>query len=518
MTEVLNAAFYGLGAFLSAFAALAIMSGRGKTRDLSGSADLSGDTLVFLIRNGEIDDMNFPARRYLDALPGSASDLDRLRSAFASRTDASEDLLTTDPGCGDIKASSQDGTAQFLRDVTGDAIRIKVIPQNAPTASGEDIHRLSAMEAELELLRANTHVAPFLAWRQNAKGIITWVNQSYLNSVDRRFGPKRKLDWPLPGIFGALDTKRTENASGTRRIAIEDDDGKPLSWFDCSATPVGGETYFVAVNADETVRAEQQLRDFTQTLTKTFADLTVGLVVFDRARQLALFNPALASLSNLSVDFLSSRPSLEAFLDALREQRMMPEPRDYRTWRASITDLEDAAKDGLYCETWSLPGNQTYRVTGRPHPDGAIAFLFEDISEEMALTRRFRAELELQHALIDSLDEAVAVFSASGTLIVSNDAYNDLWDTEEPGLGTEIGVVDATRSWHEKTLPTPIWGDFREFAQSTDDRGEWTARVHMRDGRDVACKFAPAPSGATLAIFRAASRETRQHDDFREAV
>ena len=62
---------------------------------------------------------------------------------------------------------------------------------------------------------------------------------------------------------------------------------------------------------------------------------------------------------------------------------MMPEPKDYRSWRQQMSDLEAAAQNGTYEETWALPTGQTYRVTGRPHPDGAVALLFEDISAEV---------------------------------------------------------------------------------------------------------------------------------------
>ena len=58
----------------------------------------------------------------------------------------------------------------------------------------------------------------------------------------------------------------------------------------------------------------------------------------------------------------------------------MPEPNDYSAWRAEMQDLARAAAEGRYQETWTLPTGSIYQVTGRPHPSGAIAFLFEDIS------------------------------------------------------------------------------------------------------------------------------------------
>jgi len=51
-------------------------------------------------------------------------------------------------------------------------------------------------------------------------------------------------------------------------------------------------------------------RNFVQTLTKTFAQLSIGLAIFNRERQLVLFNPALIDLTALPADFLTGRPHL----------------------------------------------------------------------------------------------------------------------------------------------------------------------------------------------------------------
>ncbi len=519
LIDFLSAALFGLGAFLSAFAALALISGRTKKakRLNDVSSDLAGSTLVFLIRDGQIVDSNFSGQRYLDALPDAPNDLERLRTALKSRVDDADLLLSVDTTAGDFSSGAVDGTFQVLRETTGNSVRLKVMPQVGEQAGVEDIHRLDALERELATLRANTDAAPFLVWRQNAAGDVTWVNRAYLEQVENRFGTNRRMTWPLPQLFGD-STPSSKSSRWPRRVSHSSDDGQSVSWFDCNATPVGTDTLFTAVNADEAVRAEKQLRDFTQTLTKTFADLTVGLAIFDRSRHLALFNPSLTELSHLPIDFLTARPSLVGFLDELREYRMMPEPKDYRSWRKSIEDLETAAADGHYCETWTLPDNQTYRVTGRPHPDGAIAFLFEDISDEMSLTRRFRAELELGQAVIDNLDEAVAVFSASGALTMANSAYRRLWNAEQEESMSIVTAIDASRIWHEMTVPNPIWGDFRDFTQSTTDRSEWTATAKMRDGRPLQCRFAPVAGGATLAVFRLLSQSTEHIIGLREAV
>ena len=460
------------------------------------------DSLVFLTRNGEVVDASFGARRVLDALTGPSNDAERLRLFLSNHFDDADRFLVSTGEAGDSTDISRDGQSQIIREVAGDTVRLQVTFVSDAAPDSRDVHALRALENELAMLRANTSAAPFLLWRQNAAGEIAWVNRAYLETVRTFCEPGSDLIWPLPRLFPSLQPLSDACDGEPQRIAVH---GKGLTedaWYDCHVTSIGKDILCTAIPADEAVRAENRRREFTQTLTKTFAELAIGLAIFDRSRRLVLFNPALLDLTNLSTDFLTSRPSMVSFLDRLRENRVMPEPRDYRTWRNAIAELEAASVDGTYSETWSLPDGQTYHVTGRPHPDGAVALLFEDISAEMSLTRRFRAELEQSQSVLDSVNDAVALFSPAGQLILVNQAYRSLWQTgPDENLGS-IDLTEATRRWHALSVPTPIWGDFRDFAQMSQEREEWSATTQLIDGRSVTCRFIPQKAGATMVLFQ----------------
>lgn len=110
----------------------------------------------------------------------------------------------------------------------------------------------------------------------------------------------------------------------------------------------------------------------------------------------------------------------------------MPEPKNYATWREKLAILVAAATEGTYTEIWNLPTGATFRISGRPHPDGALAFLFEDITAEVSMSRRFTAELELHRELLNNLDGAIAIFSISGELYHQNEAHAHLWVAYQP--------------------------------------------------------------------------------------
>jgi PAS domain-containing protein len=168
-----------------------------------------------------------------------------------------------------------------------------------------------------------------------------------------------------------------------------------------------------------------------------------------------------------------------------------------------LVRLEEEASMGLFEETWSLPGGQTYRVIGRPHPNGAIALMFEDISNEMSRTRRYRADLELGQSVIDAVEDAVAVFSQEGQLVMSNHAYAQLWQHDPQVLLSEASIATLCAWWRDHSAPTLLWVDATDFVTSAADRTPWEGEVRLLDGRLLSCRFRPLAGGATLVTFRA---------------
>lgn len=355
---------------------------------------------------------------------------------------------------------------------------------------------LSAASHELETLRFALNNAHYPVWRVSDKGEVIWFNRAYEDLCMSVLGKK---PGPDTALFSASYDIPIPTKKGRRSVTIPAT-GKKL-WFDVTIVQHNNGTLIYGVDINAVVDAEQAQRDFVQTLAKTFAQLSTGLAIFDRDRQLVLFNPALIDLTALPAEFLSARPTLFSFFDRLRDQRMMPEPKNYGSWRDQLADLVAAATDGRYQETWSLASGSVYSVSGRPHPDGAIAFLFEDITAEITLTRRFRSDLELGQAIFDRLDDAIAVFSMEGTLTFSNAAYHALWDVDPEMCFAQTSILDSVRVWQAGCMATPVWGDIRDFVGSQENRAEWWAKVTMNSGEALVCSIHPIQSGATMINF-----------------
>lgn len=353
---------------------------------------------------------------------------------------------------------------------------------------------LESSHLERQILNSIANGAPLMMWRRNNQGEVLWAN-SRTEEVTAHTG----TGWTLPDVFV---TDGDQDGNSSRRSTFMAADTDRASWYDVLEIADGhGEWLGYAANIDSLVQTEASLQRFISTLTETFAQLPVGLSIFDARRTLTLFNPALIDLLGFDPTRLARRPSLREFFDILRDNRMIPGQKNFDEWRQYVNEIQDQAQAGTLQEKLELPSGRTFQVTGSPHPNGAIALIFEDISPIITLEQRYRSEIELSQATLDRLNEAVAVFDTSGSLVFANSAFSELWDFD-PMAGLEpIRIVDATRLWADRSLPSPVWGDLRDFATRSEDRAQWDAEIELTDGRHLFAGFSPLPDGSSLIVF-----------------
>lgn len=472
---------------------------RSNTRKRSSE---TSDKIAFLLDGDDITDATCEAALLMSRAGIFAPDRDSLISLleptfgnlrfFLDKCDSDEIVL-----------SAVDGSSGMLSITPGGQL-IRIAVGMRSTANVAQIETLTATKENTELaeLRAVVKNSPSMMWRTDEKGQLVWANRAYLAASDARADPEVKTPRLSDQPLFETESDLLDPGASHRRSPLKAKGSDLANWYDITTFQTETSAFHYATSADSIVRAELAQRKFVQTISQTFAQLSIGLAIFDRRRQLATFNPALLDMTGLNFEFLSGRPTLDSILDRLRETRMLPEPKNYTSWRDQFRAMEQAAKDGTYFENWDLPDGQTFRVTGRPHPDGAFALLFEDISAEVSLTRRFRSEIETSQAVLDHIEDAVVVFSNAGNLVMANAAYGDLWGTDLTGGLMQYDLRVELHKWQDRCTPSRIWTNLREFSKQMALRQSWTDHAIMDDGRHIKCQADPIAGGMTLVRFK----------------
>ncbi|WP_370230517.1 PAS-domain containing protein [Cognatishimia sp.] len=448
--------------------------------------------LVMLFERGLLIDANQDALSLLGSSELTDVTWGQVRTALASRITTlpvslgKKDPISTHPK--DARLGELRATLEQWRNYA----RLSVY--NWPTQN----KRKASVRIPISEFESLTNAAldsPFPIWRLSDDNKLIWANPAFFKDYGKTIQVGDSIEQLKTQIPADL------NSGQTFSTAVENpNDGGPKH-FDVTMVRQGDSRTFFAVNADKVVQADDAKRSFIQTLAKTFAQLSTGLAIFDRDRRLVLFNPALMDQFGIPAGFLSGEPTLAAFFDKLRDDRMIPEPRDYGSWREKIMHMVLDATDDRYREVWPLPSGATYRVTGRPHPNGAVAFLFEDISAELSLERRFRAQLDMTKAVINNFSPAIAVISPGGTFAMTNTAFHTMWRVNPDNSITDFTWSDFEIIWKNKVKETPILAGLTNYLRLFHDRQTWVRGVHTGSGKMLHIQADPVMGGYTILTF-----------------
>jgi len=478
-----------IAAILGAVVILALFR-RGNRTDQPGQmrpAASAQEGMIFLFCEDGLVDATPDAWALVGQYPKVRHELDAALAAIAPEFPNLHHMIS-DPAKTEFRLRSEADPTVFV-DVQRNGNRLRLSVNGSERIGYQAaVQRFSSLarEAQTLLIEGIKASSPELIWQEDGAGNLLWANDAYT---------KMLRSHAQPSLFDV--DKNAQN----QRVAVTLDGEQKARWYDVSAVSHADGSLCFASDVTEVVRADTARTEFVKTLGKTFAELSIGLAIFDRSRRLTMFNPALVDMTNLPVDFLSASPVIDTVLDRLREMRMMPEPKNYVSWREQFTAVETAARDGTYSKNWTLPDGQTYRVTGKPHPDGAFALLFEDISAEVSLTRRFRLDIETGQAVLDTLTDAIAVYSSTGTLVMSNRAYGDLWSSNTERMLEHRVLQSEMKTWQNHCIPSLMWSEMRDFFQQLGARKPWSDDALLDDGRQLRCHANPIAGGMTMVRF-----------------
>lgn len=261
-------------------------------------------------------------------------------------------------------------------------------------------------------------------------------------------------------------------------------------------------SYFFAFKKTDESKTKKDKDCFIQTLSATFAHLQVGIAVFDDQNELSLFNPALSLHLGLRPEWLLKKPNLLTFLDRLRNTHILPEPKDYASWRKTFLKIERSAMKDDYSEDWNLPDGRALRVIGRPHPSGTVVFLFDDVTKSLEMEREYRSEISNLKSTVDATTTGLILFDRYGKVSITNQTFNDTF----AAYGDCKTIQSFSKTMQRVFIPTPVWGDLREFVEKGSERSQWQADIQFQAKESIMIRIEPLTNGGTLCEFHFAPK------------
>ncbi|MGB6346760.1 MAG: PAS-domain containing protein [Methyloceanibacter sp.] len=247
-------------------------------------------------------------------------------------------------------------------------------------------------------------------------------------------------------------------------------------------------------------RRKAETRPSVDNRFRSFDRLATAFAVFDADQRLAHFNQAYVDLWQLEAKWLSTRPRDGEILDRLRQARSLPEKADFREWKRNWLAAygDNTQKE----DQWHLPDGRTLHVIADSAAEAGVTYIYENVTERLALESRYNALIHVQSETLDTLREGVAVFAANGRLQLHNRAFASIWRltplelSGEPHIDEVIArcrpLYDEPKEWEStKSAITSIVAERRAYESQFD----------RPDGTCIACAGLPLPDGGTLLTY-----------------
>jgi signal transduction histidine kinase len=270
--------------------------------------------------------------------------------------------------------------------------------------------------------------------------------------------------------------------------------------FDLIIVPIGKASAGVAVDVAALETAQGELDRQSAAHDRTLDRVSTAVAVFGSDRALKFSNDAYAKLWQLDPDWLASHPQDGEVLDRLRQKRMLPDVSNYRDFR--MKTLARYGSSEAHEDWWYLPDGRTVHVTTVPRPDGGISYLYDDVTERLALKREFELLIHVQRETIDHLKEAVALFATDGKLKLFNPAFARIWKLDRRMLSGEPHIEEIIRQVRVLSEGTRDWTAIGEAVTGiADQRQPASGQMERADGSVIDYTCLPLPDGATLLTF-----------------
>ncbi len=367
----------------------------------------------------------------------------------------------------------------------------------------------NALENRLQTLLNMLDALDMPVWQRNRDGDLEWVNRAYAQAVE----VKHTAD-VIEGNVSLLEEPARRN--------IMQQQGTENVFADRLPVVLSGHRYMMdvrdvrsdhgsaglALDASELDRIATELQRTIDYHARTLDQLTTAVSIFNSDHKLQFFNAAFEKLWNLEPNWLDAGPRFGTILDRLRAKAGLPIEVDYSGWKerqlAAFQSLE-AIEDW-----WHLPDGRTLRVIANPHLTGGVTFVYEDVTDHLALETRFKMLTRLQGETLDHLREGVAVFGSNGRLWLFNPALAWIWGVSESKFDGRPHVdtlIDLFAPSGDGTIPgSDVWQKIKACVTGVaDSRETVSGRIDVTNAgvsdRVIDYAAIPLPDGATMVTF-----------------
>ena len=339
--------------------------------------------------------------------------------------------------------------------------------------SGDVKHRLHMLETIVDEL-------PIALWYRSSRARLLYCNATYAEvfqcSTQKILAESLEI---LPDL--AIKALKSRQSQIKRTHVVLSGERRYLEVGELQA-PQGLVGYAIDLSD-----MDEKIKDFTRQLyanEEVLNHLSSPIAIYGEDMRLIFYNQAYIKQFGFTEEWLKNKPTLSDVLDYLREQRKLPEYGDFREHKQERLKLFKDVFQPVH-ELVHQPDGRTLHMIIMPYPLGGIVYIFEDVTEKLALEQGYNTLMAVQETTLDYLYEGILVLGTDYRIRLCNKALETLWNKEEL-TGKHLNDLQL------ETLP---------LLEMMNNRQHTNGVYATADHRHLRYTYVPLPDGAHLFSF-----------------
>ncbi len=375
-------------------------------------------------------------------------------------------------------------------------------------------HRIEHITQERDRFKQLLDTCPVAIWSRNEAGRIIACNAMYAKLLDTTAHRAIAENYELIDRFGEIgtfelskkarlkqnnQTIRTHIVAAGKRHFLEITEAPVIK--DCDSTNLLQHTIGYATDITSFEEMEKNLKFTSQAHTQILNHLSSPVAIYGPDSRMLFFNNAYVTMFDQDERWLATQPTLAEIMDHLRQVRKLPEYSDFRAHKQSRMQLFNNLLEPIH-EIMHQPDGMICRLVIAPTPSGGLVYIFDNITDRLALERRFNTLTAVQKETLDNLYEGIIVFGTDYRLRLANLAVAKIWGLKSlpQAEGTHINEMlkevapqfksaKASQTWRTKMLDI--------ISKRRPDK----QRIRLKKDKALEYTYVPLPDGSHLLSF-----------------
>ena len=272
----------------------------------------------------------------------------------------------------------------------------------------------------------------------------------------------------------------------------------------------------IAIDVTENEELKKKYKSYQRNIEEILENISIPIAIFDQKMNFVLANTAIKKLFSIETSYLNSERSFTEIFDLLYDHIILIDVNNFQQYKEKAIKLFTNVIEPHHT-LLHLQNGKTLNITISPDHSGGLMFLFEDISDRIALEREVNSLYAVQKETLEQLIEGIFVFGIDNKIKMTNQAMRKMWGKDIHQNYENVQMkhfFEESEGFFNSNDELELW--ISKLINIASKRTECSDTIKLSPNKSLDYGYVPLPDGLHLIKFFDSTNLSNAERDLQE--